>query len=138
MIDNGNTIGSTQFAMYIRGKLDTECNGFTFPVGQLRDFDLKPFIHDLHIPQHILQKVLEVTENRGANDSVNLSCLFHRQKARYPNPSQRIIHGWVLTEGWRKKHQLIAKWVTGRTHKSYSVVYECLPYIVEDYQEKVS
>jgi hypothetical protein len=39
----GNVISNHQFSWYVRAHSQTECNGFDFPLGQLRASDLKAF-----------------------------------------------------------------------------------------------
>ena len=130
MICDGNSIGKTMFGSYVRGKLTTECNGFTNPPGHLRDFDLKPFIQGLHIPRAVLDKVLEVTETRGDEDSVILYALFHYIPGS-ERPRKRVMHGWILTENDRHGHKLIQKWYSRFTGKTISVVETCLPFLAE-------
>ncbi len=130
MITDGNSIGSTMYGSFVRGFLATECNGFTNPPGHLRDFDLKPFIQTYHIPRHVLDKVLEITQARGDEDSVMLYVLFHHIPGRERH-RRRVVHGWILTENYRRDHRLIQKWYARYGSKTISVVETCLPFLAE-------
>ena len=132
-IISGNHSGNTHFGNYVRGRLATECNGFSNPLGHLRDFDLKLFKEIFCIPRHVLDKVLEVTESRGEEDSVILYVLFHRLKGYGAGGyRRRKIHGWVLTENHDRGHRLIAKFYSNYGEKTINVVNTCLPFMVED------
>lgn len=39
----GNACTDVQISTFVRPTDETQCNGFDFPRGQLRDFDLKPY-----------------------------------------------------------------------------------------------
>lgn len=42
LILTGNVISNSMYGFHVRAFNETECNGFTFPVGRLQQFDLKP------------------------------------------------------------------------------------------------
>jgi len=90
----GNVSGKTQSSSYIRARTETKCNSTEFPLGQLRDFDLKQF-ND--IPEHLLDKIKEATEKESA-------ILY---EIRHWNGRQKIVHGWILTRGDDRDHALI-------------------------------
>lgn len=41
---HGNVTSSFQFSSFVRAPSETQCNGFTNPLGHLTQFDLKPFL----------------------------------------------------------------------------------------------
>ena len=115
VVSAGNVIAPTQSSCYIRAKNNTECNGFQFPVGHLRDCDLKYFDH---MPSHVQKCILSETETKN----VILYQFFH-----YAGGG-RITHGYVVTDS---SHKLVGKFCTGPTYKSHGVIDEVTLYITD-------
>ena len=120
----GNVWGTCQFSSYIRPKTETECNGFSNPVGHLRDFDLKPFKQG-RIPSHILKRVLEITDTRY--------CILYeirswtRDTRPFADGKVKVLHGYILTDA--KTHKLIRTWAVGPTHKSNGIIRVATEYV---------
>jgi len=100
-IGTGNVMSNTQRSNTM------ECNGFSFEPGRLQRFDLAFF--NGAIPAHVKHCVLRETATRD----VILYRFFHYRRR------DRVEHGWVVTE---RDHCLIARFVTGPTHKSHDVI----------------
>lgn len=60
-IGMGNFCTDVQFSNFIRPQGETSCNGFTFPPGQLRNFDLKPFEHHFRFAVHLARQYPDLT-----------------------------------------------------------------------------
>jgi|GEM_PF-2968270 len=112
-ISTGNMIGDVQLSFYIRPKVETECNGFSFKPGHLRDFNLSMF---KQLPVVVRQRVLSLTETNGV----------WLYEFRHWAGEQKIVHGYVITSS---DHQLLAKFITGPTSKSAQVIDEAITYI---------
>ena len=117
-ISTGNVWGGVQFSQYIRPTNEVECNGATFPLGHLRDYDLKPF--RLSYFPHVRKAVMEYAD-------AGIQTILY--KFRHFNGQKEIIHGFVITDS---RHHLLKKFVTGPTYKSWSVIDEAIKYITED------
>lgn len=115
LITTGNVWGGVQFSQYIRPTNETECNGATFPPGQLRDYDLRPF--GLHQFPRVLEAVMEYAD---AGRPVIL------YKFRHFNGERETVHGFVITD---TNYHLLKKFYTGPTYKSISVIDEAVKYI---------
>lgn len=113
-IGTGNVFANTQTSLYIRGYNETECNGFTFPKGELQKTDLKGWYE---LPQRVHRAIREY----AVDESVILYKFFHKN-----SKGELVVHGYVLTS---KKHELIDYIVVGPTYKSWDVINECLKYI---------
>ena len=109
-LGTANVLSDGQFGACIRPRTGTECNGRSWPPGELRDFDLKPF--RTKMPPSLEKRVLEATETQGAN----LSMIFHYNKDRM------IVHGFILSTGASEGHRLILSKCTGPTRKSQDVI----------------
>jgi len=118
-ISTGNVIGHVQLSFHIRAYTETECNGFTRPPGHLRAFDLKTW----NLPIRVRDRVLKETEDK----SVWL------YEFRHWTGNRKIVHGYVITS---YDHRLLAKFLTGPTYKSVSVINEAITYITKGEQTK--
>lgn len=98
-ISTGNVYASTQLSSFIRPYSQTECNGFTFPEGQLLTFDLKQY-SQLGMPSEIMQELKDV--NRI--DSVILYMFFVTNKYNRIEP-----FCWIITD---RLHNLVKRIVT--------------------------
>lgn len=123
MVGTGNIIASTQLSSHVRGRLCTECNGFTQEPGHLRDFDLRPWLDNRSLHRHVQKFVLAETEKLG--DHGVWLYQFHHQAG----DGNRVIHGYVVTD---YEHNLLRTFVTGPTSKSGLVVEECSMYVAND------
>lgn len=128
-ISTGNVIGGGQFSLYVRPFNETECNGFTWEKGHLRNFDLKSFSN---LPNRVRKYVESVTQD----ESIILYKFYHYNRnysRRYRgwgnNHAEFIIHGYVVTD---REHKLMQYFVTGPTYKSEQVIMGVIPYIVEE------
>ena len=111
LITTGNVISNVQHSGYIRAVTDTECNGFQFPVGQLRDFDLQAFKGKM--PAHVYRRVMELTQSR--------TVILYEFRTPYRG-RQSTVHGYIVTGTDREHHELIETFVTGPTYKSRDVI----------------
>lgn len=117
----GNVWGDVQLSSYIRPKTETECNGFSNPPGHLRDFDLKQF---KDLPQNIRRKIVNITDTRY--------CILYEirtwgKRGGWDGRRRKTIHGYILTDA--KTHELVEKWATGPTHKSWMIIENVIPYL---------
>jgi hypothetical protein len=87
---SGNHWGDGHFSSYIRPASQTACNGFSFPVGHLRETDLSHF-EDL--PVEVKRWVENVTSRR----SVVLHSLYHLRRP-YNYPRSVYQHGWIVSD----------------------------------------
>ena len=113
-IGTGNMIANTQVSFFIRPRIQTECNGQAFPVGDLRAFDMKKW----HLPWIVRDMVLGLTERRKI-----ILYQFHHW-----NDDKRIVHGYVATT---PGHRLLRTFIIGPTYKSGLVIAEATKYITD-------
>lgn len=76
----GNVWSNVQFSNYIRPDSETECNGFHFPRGKLREADLKPYRE--HHPFAV----------RLADHCKNVECVLYVWRTKY------AVYGATLTD----------------------------------------
>jgi len=107
LIARGTVMSTTQSSICVRATTETQCNGFTFEPGKLRDFDLAFFGRNL--PPQVSRPAQYWSRERG----IILYRFFH-YRAR-----TRVEHGWVVTS---TDHQLIRSFFTGPTWKSMDVI----------------
>lgn len=119
LVTTGNVVGHVQYSGYVRAATELECNRMKFEKGHLRAFDLQWWIKTLQIPTHVLEYVMEATEEKSV-----ILYEFHHHK----QPHGRVTHGYAVTT---PDHYLLARFVTGRGKKSLGVMQTVLPYIVE-------
>lgn len=119
-IGTGNVFSNIQRSGYVRAFNNLECNGFDRQPGELQAFDLKSWVENRNFqtPKHILRFVREV----AVNDSVILYMFRH-----FNSRKEMVVHGFAVTTA---KHELLNSWVTGPTHKSRSIVAECVKHVV--------
>ena len=115
VVSTGNVIAPTQYSFYIRPRTQTECNGFQFPVGHLRDTDMGQLDG---VPSHVRKFVKEQTET----EHVILYKFFHYARG------ERIVHGYVVT-GYNNR--LMRRFYTGPTYKSCNVIDTVIEYITD-------
>lgn len=122
-LGTGNVFSNLQTSSFIRSKQQTECNGFSFPLGKLRDNDIQT--HFPTLPQRIKQRVLAITET----DPIILYRFFHRRGKK------RIEHGYIATYTADRNYALIGIWVTGCRYTSRQILVAIAPAISnkEDY-----
>ena len=121
IVGTGNMIANTQYSSYIRPYTETKCWGpDEFELGHLRAYDLNGF---RDMPQWVHKQVERVTHHTKAI----LYQFFHYGNNRHWSGYQkRVIHGYILTDS---NGRLLAKMVTGPTHKSHAVIDECAQYV---------
>lgn len=123
----GNVWGTCQFSNYIRSYTETECDGFTFPVGDLQKADLD---HFKDIPSHIRQQVEQMTRNTGG---ILYEIRHWGRRLPYQDRRQKIIHGYILTA----QHNSVIPYRHLRTFqlrhgvKSYSIMATAREYVSE-------
>jgi hypothetical protein len=119
----GNASTGVQVSAYVRARTDTECNGFSRPEGELREWDLKNYFP--RIPSGIRQRVLELTEK----EPVILYWIFHFARGVLRE------HGYLATRTEARNHALARIWCTGGP-KSYRILEETSRYLsnAEDYR----
>jgi hypothetical protein len=96
----GNVCGNCQNSSYIRPFSETECNGFTYPPGHLRDFDLQSF---KSIPAFVLERVLEATKTEQA---ILYEFRVFKKTASAPG-DWAVPICYILTRGHDRNHELI-------------------------------
>jgi hypothetical protein len=120
----GNVFGDAQMSSYIRSWWDEGEGLIDYPEnkrppGQLFEYDMKHFEEMRHSYMRILKKIEEYSKVKPTRSMI-LYMFKHIRNRR------RIIHGYVLTDN---KYELINRWITGPTYKSYSVITECMKYV---------
>jgi hypothetical protein len=111
LVTTGNVVSRVQRSSYIRAFTETECNGFRFPPGQLRDFDLAPFKR--RMPAHVLRRVVTITQDR--------TVILYEFRTPYAG-RKSTIHGYVISGTDRENYGWIESIVTGPTFKSHDVI----------------
>lgn len=121
----GNVIGNTQFSFYIRHASQLECNGYTTVPGHLRDYDLE---HFKDLPRHVRDAVLSYTTDITAI----LYEIRHWVGSKRQDTRRKIVHGYILTLGYDGGYQLIHRFFTRHTEKSYAILRECILYLTNE------
>lgn len=86
-VGTGNVCSSVQRSLYIRPYVETECNGFSFAPGVLRNADLAFVLRERRrIPEWFLQLTLRETETQ------------QRILYEFRNPRAPMVYGFVLTD----------------------------------------
>jgi hypothetical protein len=116
-IDVGNVIANTQYSSYIRPFTQTECNGFTWNPGYLRETDLRMF-KELGVSERILSQVRTHTRDQEAI----LYVFFHYSRSA----RRRILDGVVLTS---RDHIHVQTWYTNSDWRAQAAVEEARKYI---------
>jgi len=119
VVGTGNMIANTQLSFHIRPYSEVDCNGQTFPLGHLRDYDLNWFPS---LPSEVRSCIESLTER---NKTI-LYQFHHWLSGGYWGESKRIIHGYIITD---YDGRLLRKLVTGPTYKSASVIDEMAEYV---------
>lgn len=113
-IGRGNVFSDVQTSTYVRAFNQTDCNGMTFPIGQLRNFDLATFRDK--IPRDVKNAIYAATTDHD----VIVYQFFHFRERR------RVEHGWLVTD---RENTLIYEAVTGPTWRSHDVIHACKDYL---------
>ena len=121
-LGTGNYFADTMHGAHIRPFKEVGCNGIINKPGHLQNFDLLPFVKDA--PESVISAVKRYCVDNSAWLYV-LHSYSYRKQAGWP-AHVKIVHGYILAS---YDDQLISTWVTGPSHKSYRVVYGCLPYL---------
>jgi hypothetical protein len=119
VISTGNIIANTMIGWHCRPYNETECNGWQFKPGHLREFDLKKW-KERGIYHPVLAFVRNATQ---ADKSIWIYEFFHY------NDDTRIVHGYVITS---YNHKILRKFITGPTYRSTGVIYECAKYVGDE------
>lgn len=115
----GNRIGGGQSSSVIRPFNRTECNGKTFPLGHLQQYDIES-VSRRGVPDQVRQAI----QIHGLDDSLYLYRFYHAD-----NRGDSVTHGYVLTRDGDHFHELIDSWVTGPTAKSAGVIKAAMDYV---------
>lgn len=119
VISTGNVIANTQLSGYIRPWKETECNGATFPTGNLTKYDLQFF-------RSIPENIERILYDGSRDESVILYQfrIWNRKTRSYETV------GWVVTD---RNYKLLAYNIPCEYGCSYwkrlSAVKECMKYI---------
>lgn len=94
----GNCMTNTQMSTYIRGRSQTEANGFEFPLGELRKRDLESLFGSDHSGPGaaLFAEILRSKENID-RELIGYK-VFHGFRRKEDGRVHRKIHGWVLTD----------------------------------------
>jgi hypothetical protein len=116
-LTSGNHWGSCQFSTFVRPVSETECNGRTFPVGELFEFDMKTFTE---MPAHVRAAI------RAMNRTVVVSEIRHHIGSH--RLGRKIVHGYIVTD---TAERLIQVFQTSDGHVSERILSTVLPYIAD-------
>lgn len=119
-ISTGNVWGHCQFSGFIRAYNETECNGFTNPVGHLQQWDINQFTKG--VPDYVWDKVKECAINNGV-------ILYQFRYFEYGYEGRKIVMGHVITTADYDNPQLIRSYYAKNTLKCMSVIDEAIKYI---------
>jgi hypothetical protein len=113
----GNAYTNIQVSGYIRAFKDVTCNGFPWKEGELQAADLKSWKTNRHyrVPTPVFSFISEVAVEKP----VILYMFYHWRR------KELVVHGFAVTSGNEDKHELLRRWVTGPTHKSWNIMDEC-------------
>lgn len=128
LITTGNVWGLTQLSGFVRGKLETECNGYSnFEPGHLQDYDLKLFDH---VPKNVLSELKKAASGKE-------SVIFYEFRTfKQPNQrKQKFVHTYVICS---TNNELKRVFVNARGRKSSLVAEAVLPRISVDTNGKIS
>lgn len=110
----GEVITNTQISTYIKPKRKIEDKETIFPKEFLKILKLKK----INLPTNVIQEIKKITDK---GKTIILYCFFH-----YANKT--TVHGYIITT---ENGELIKKFVTGRTGKSWAVIEEVIKYITK-------
>lgn len=117
-ICKGNQIGDVVYSNYVRPYGETECNGFTSPLGHLQNYDLTKNIVADTLPCWIREKIRKLTHDDGG-----IVYNFHHW-----NGDKCIDDGFVLT-GRHQEYRLIKVWYVNSDWRAQAAVDEAVKYI---------
>lgn len=122
-ITTGNVYGNAQLSGFVRGKQQTECNGYNhFSEGELQKHDLSLF--DC-VPSRVMS---EVKEAASTKDSV----IFYEFRTFKPGKSskkEKFVHAYVICNS---KNELQRVFVNRKGRKSIDVANAVIPRIAMD------
>jgi hypothetical protein len=119
IIARGNVISNTQVSGYIRGRLNTENCGQSFPEGALRDFDIKSFGA---LPERVRRTIMDATEH--TDRPVILYRIQHYRRRHGSSSQETYIHGFIVTRPNEERNtdSLLLAYRTGALSKSEAVL----------------
>jgi hypothetical protein len=116
-LTSGNHWGNCQFSTFVRPVSETECNGRTFPVGELFDFDMKAFTM---MPPYVVAAI------RAMNRTVVASEIRHHIGSH--RLGRMIVHGYIVTDA---AERLIRVFQTTDGAISERILSSVLPYVAD-------
>lgn len=125
LVLTGNVISDCMYGFHVRAHRDTECNGFTFPPGELQKADLKPATEGYRSAFHTARRFIESSEHFKTQ---NGWCYIIRHVRGFRDA---VIHGIVITDKAGKLLRCMSyREIHGRdSMKSQSVVDAVLPFL---------
>jgi hypothetical protein len=116
-LTSGNHWGSCQFSTFVRPVSETECNGRTFPIGELFDFDMNAFTT---MPAHVRAAI------RAISRTVVVSEIRHHIGSH--RLRRKIVHGYIVTD---TAERLIRVFQTTDGPISERILSTVLPYVAD-------
>ena len=116
-LTSGNHWGSCQFSTFVRPVSETECNGRTFPIGELFAFDMKAFTE---MPAHVRAAIIAI------NRTVVVSEIRHHIGSH--RLRRKIVHGYIVTD---TAERLIRVFQTTDGPISERILSTVLPYVAD-------
>lgn len=125
-LGTGNVSGNVQKSQYVRARTNTECNGFRFEPGHLRESDLRTF-RDMSgsgrsdLPGHVRAYIEAFTESESA-------ILYEIRSWR---SGRKTVHGYIITRPGKKygEDEFLVALSTGPTHKSRDILRTVAEYV---------
>ena len=116
-LTSGNHWGSCQFSTFVPPVPETECNGRTFPIGELFDFDMNAFTT---MPAHVRAAI------RAIGRTVVVSEIRHHIGSH--RLRRKIVHGYIVTD---TAERLIRVFQTTDGPISERILSTVLPYVAD-------
>ena len=102
----GAVLSQGHVALWVRPRSVTTCNGMTFPVGHLFEFDMRNF---RSLPSHYREALSRMPEDVLVHE------LFHLKKGG----AEKVVHGWVVVS---KSGKVLARWNPSNRTKAQMVL----------------
>lgn len=97
IVSRGNVIAGLQFSGFIRPNCETECNGFSFPAGYLREHDMAQFRKYYPAAARLADRYA---------DSKDSLILYAWRRARQGSGGGAIVYGATITDAG---HNVLAR-----------------------------
>lgn len=104
-ISNGNVIANTQYSMNIRNVFETDCNGCSFDVGELRRYDLKFFIQNFDY------------EMKRFFNEFKENCYLYEFSIYNKKKERKKVIGWLV---YNEQHNHLLKYHVSDDFKFYN------------------